>query len=447
MPQILFHGTGSAKKDSILIISIGAFVISTIAFLAIYGEKIGVKSEGDIRGIWSILMLVFLIGAYTFFEGFRTFRTKQFIEGTATSKIRALAIGFAEVYGKITPLKILKSPISNNDCAYWRVIIMGGAETGVLKHDKSSAEGFLVKDETGSILVDPKDAQFERLSVGLSYGMPILADYPTKFFGIDFPGNLDFEESKSIKVIAIKRGTLFEKKLPTDSAPQQDSQFKLKAANLERLKKFCEQEDITISDYRNFAIVEYYLPPNRNMYVLGTVTENPNAQNNMLITKGQYVDLLYLSDKPGEEIANRLGKRAKNWIIYGGIIAAASLLVMFLERDIVFGSGLPVTIIMALAFILFILGKGMKALNIIGKVLVGKPKKNTPFNFLFIIIGIFLFLFLMLTIIILSTYDSSLKEKSDALIVIGILSIIVAFIFRKGFKAWKSKSSDSFKYS
>ena len=201
MPQILFYGTGSAKKDAILIISIAVFVISIIVFLAINGEKIGIKSEGDIRGVWSVLILVFLISAYTFFEGFKSFRIKQLVEGTATSKIRSLAIGFAEIYGKIAAPKMLKSPVTNKDCAYWRVIIMGGAERGLFKHDKSSTEEFLVKDGTGAILVNPKDAQFERLSVGLSYGLPILADYPTIFFGINFPGNLDFEESKSLKIV------------------------------------------------------------------------------------------------------------------------------------------------------------------------------------------------------------------------------------------------------
>ncbi|MEK6869197.1 MAG: hypothetical protein AABX74_03145, partial [Nanoarchaeota archaeon] len=156
MPQILIEGTGLAKKDIIFTIAISTFVISTIVFFAIYGEKLGVKSSGDIRGIWSILVLVFLIGAYTFYEGFKDFRKKQFIEGTATSKIRSLAIGLAEVYGKLTSPKVLKSPITDHNCAYWRVIIMSGAnmgraKKGLFNHDKSSTEELIIKDETGSI--------------------------------------------------------------------------------------------------------------------------------------------------------------------------------------------------------------------------------------------------------------------------------------------------------
>ncbi len=429
MPQILFYGSGSAKKDAVIVISIGAFVISTIAFLAIYGEKIGVKSEGDIRGIWSILIAVFLISAYTFFEGFRDFRIKQLIEGTATSKIRSLAIGFAEVYGKITPLKMLKSPITNHNCAYWRVIIMGGAERGLFNHDKSSTEELIIKDETGSILVNPKDAQFERLSVGLSYGMPILADYPTKFFGIEFPGNLDFEESKSIKVIAIKRGTLFERKNPTESAPQPGSQFRLTGIHLERLKKFCEQEGITIRDYSNFAVVEYYLPPSMNMYVLGTVAENPNEPSNMLMKKGQYVDLLYLSDKPGEEIANRLGKRAKNWIVYGGAVAAVSLFAMLLERDVVFGSALPGTIIMAIGSLIIISRKGFKIITNIVKIAV--------YILLMILAGITI-LFLVVFITVLSKGEGQIQERLVGLTLVFLVVAFMAYIIRGVFRALRS---------
>jgi len=429
MPQILFYGTGSAKKDAIIVIFIGIFVISTIVFVAIYSEKSGVKSEGDIRGLWSILMLVFLVSAYTFFEGFRAFRTKQLIEGTATSKIRSLAIGFAEVYGKITPLKMLKSPITSHNCAYWRVIIMGGAERGLFNHDKSSTEELIIKDETGSILVNPKDAQFERLSVGLSYGMPILADYPTKFFGIEFPGNLDFEESKSIKVIAIKRGTLFERKNPTESAPQPGSQFRLTGIHLERLKKFCEQEGITIRDYSNFAVVEYYLPPSMNMYVLGTVAENPNEPSNMLMKKGQYVDLLYLSDKPGEEIANRLGKRAKNWIVYGGIVAAVSLFAMLLERDVVFGSGLLGTIFMAVGSLVIISRKGLKISTIIAK---------TIGYFILTIFAGASILYLIFTIRLLSKVEGQIQGKLVGLTFAFLVVAFMAYILRKGFRALKS---------
>ena len=431
MPQILFYGTGSAKKDAIIVISICIFFISIIVFLAIYGEKIGVKSEGDIRGIWSILIAVFLISAYAFFEGFRDFRIKQLIEGTATSKIRSLAIGFAEVYGKITPLKMLKSPITNHNCAYWRVIIMGamGAQKGLFNHDKSSTEELIIKDETGSILVEPKDAQFERLSVGLSYGMPILADYPTIFFGIKFPGNLDFEESKSIKVIAMKRGTLFERKPPAGSAPQPGSQFRLTDDQLERLKKFCEQEGITIRDYNNFAVVEYYLPPNMNMYVLGTVAENPNEPNNMLIKKGEYVDLLYISDKPEKEIANRLGKRAKNWIVYGGAAAAVSLFAMLLERDVVFGSALPGTIIMAIGSLIIISRKGFKIITNIVKIAV--------YILLMILAGITI-LFLVVFITVLSKGEGQIQETLVGLTLVFLVVAFMAYIIRGVFRALRS---------
>jgi hypothetical protein len=73
------------------------------------------------------------VGAVIFRKGFGKLKMKRFIEDTPTSKIRSLAMGFVEVYGKVTPIAsgILKSPFGNIECIYFRYIVeesMGGEE-------------------------------------------------------------------------------------------------------------------------------------------------------------------------------------------------------------------------------------------------------------------------------------------------------------------------------
>ena len=381
--------------------------------------------------IWSLSVFIFLLAAYTFFLGFKLFRTKQLIEGTATSKIRSIAIGFAEIYGKIVPVKVIKSPISGKDCVYWRVLIIGGSGKNPLsiKLDKSTTEKFFIQDGTGKILVEPKNAQFERLSVGLSYGMPIIADYPTTFFGIEFPGNLDLDTSKVYASLSVKKG-FFGKKLTTDFNNKEiDTESVIKNQDLEKFKNFCEQERIGVVDYQHLVAVEYYLPPDKNMYVLGTVMEDANSPNNIAIKKGEYVDMLYLTDRQEKTAVERLGKRARNWIVCGGAVAILSLFAILSHLNIIFGSGIAVTILSSVGFLIIISRKGLKIWTTFAK--------TVGYSVLIFFTGA-LFLYLIITFVILSKGSGQLQGKIIAGTFTFLIVLFIAYLLRKGFRALRS---------
>ncbi|MEK6967437.1 MAG: GIDE domain-containing protein, partial [Nanoarchaeota archaeon] len=106
-------------------------------------------------------------GCILFFKGFKWYMLKKTVEDTPTSKIRSLAMGFVEVFGKVVPYKILISPFSGAKCVYFRYWIDEWRKTGknsygwVTVKQGSEDNLFYIKDDTGKVLINPKGAEID----------------------------------------------------------------------------------------------------------------------------------------------------------------------------------------------------------------------------------------------------------------------------------------------
>lgn len=106
-------------------------------------------------------------GLYSFATGFRTLRRKRLIENTPTSAIRALAMGLVEICGEALPCaegQTLQSPFTKNDCLYYHYTIeefrrQGKRSRWVTLQEHTEAQPFLLRDDTGTVLVDPTGAE------------------------------------------------------------------------------------------------------------------------------------------------------------------------------------------------------------------------------------------------------------------------------------------------
>ena len=59
-------------------------------------------------------------GVFLFIKGFQWNKTLRLIKDTPTSKVRSLAMGFAEIFGTVVkPKQALKTPFSNKACVYY----------------------------------------------------------------------------------------------------------------------------------------------------------------------------------------------------------------------------------------------------------------------------------------------------------------------------------------
>ncbi|MFH1978150.1 MAG: GIDE domain-containing protein [Candidatus Aenigmatarchaeota archaeon] len=110
---------------------------------------------------------ILIFGVIFFVVGLRAFRQKRLIENIPTSKIRSLAMGLVEIYGKVMEFKkpLFTSPMTNKDCVYYKYEIEEyssgrDGKSGRWKtiHLEEKRQPFFVKDETGQVLVDSEGA-------------------------------------------------------------------------------------------------------------------------------------------------------------------------------------------------------------------------------------------------------------------------------------------------
>lgn len=112
-------------------------------------------------------------GGAILYDAYGKYRLSQRIRNTPTSKARSAAVGLAELSGKAKPLEALTSPVTKSACAYWEVVGQyyyqrkksSGWRTF---HHASSGNRFHLEDETGKVLIEPKDASV-RISADFSF--------------------------------------------------------------------------------------------------------------------------------------------------------------------------------------------------------------------------------------------------------------------------------------
>lgn len=113
-----------------------------------------------------IPVIFILLGFALFIGSFNKWREKRLVEDTPTSTVRGLSMGLVELTGKAKAWELLKSPVTQTDCVFYRYMI----EEYVKEDDSvrwiprmagdSSLIPFYLEDETGSIPVLVQGAQY-----------------------------------------------------------------------------------------------------------------------------------------------------------------------------------------------------------------------------------------------------------------------------------------------
>lgn len=168
-----------------------------------------------------------LVGLLLLFSSIAILNFLRIVKDLPTSKIRSIAMGVVELYGKVVsnPVNQYKTPFSNKECVWcnWRVEeYQSGKNSGwyIIKWGTIS-DLFYLDDGTGTVLVDPKGATIE-----INKNQFLLSDNFST-------GILDFFSKNNIKT------TNF----------------------------FGAKKTIRVS--------ETYLSPNDSVYILGNAMDNP----------------------------------------------------------------------------------------------------------------------------------------------------------------------------
>ncbi|MFC1527856.1 GIDE domain-containing protein [Candidatus Neomarinimicrobiota bacterium] len=120
----------------------------------------------------------FIVGVVLFIAGLKWFGYKRLIENIPTSKIRSIAMGLVEIFGRVVPIEknVLNSPFSNTECVYYKYTV----ERWVKRNDRhywqvvnsgKTSLPFILKDNTGSVLINPIGADIDIKSITFSSGV------------------------------------------------------------------------------------------------------------------------------------------------------------------------------------------------------------------------------------------------------------------------------------
>jgi len=111
----------------------------------------------------SVFALVF--GLVLVYGGTQRFLLIQKIKNTPTSKVRSAAAGLVELFGKAMCRETMESPVSRAKSVFWRLhgeYYQSGKHGGWRTiFQKASSTSFYLEDETGKMLIDPKDAEID----------------------------------------------------------------------------------------------------------------------------------------------------------------------------------------------------------------------------------------------------------------------------------------------
>jgi len=248
----------------------------------------------NISGTLIFFSIFLFIGIGLYIIAFYFLKIKHLIQNTPTSKIRSVAMGFAEVCGKVIPYEngIMISPFSNQKCVYYQYIIQEYRSSGkssswvTVKHGKEKRL-FYLEDETGRILVDPNKASID-ISKKNEYNSGLGKDPPYNV--------IRFLERENIRF-----------------------------------------EGILFGINKKMRFIEYIIKPNDTLYVMGTVKDNPFVQDasviegvaDMIISKGRNIKFYCISDKMEKNILAKYNLYFIGLFLFGTFISLMALIAIF----------------------------------------------------------------------------------------------------------------------
>jgi hypothetical protein len=189
---------------------------------------------------WAALGIV--VGPYLFYRGFRLLQRKRLILDTPRSTVRAAAVGAVEISGKAVGPYTLVSPLTQRDCLYYRVVVRGvrqavAAQTNYWWDFEVAWLAFI--------------AGFTRQKFRKSTGQ-IIDEVCAPLFVDDGTGEL---------------------MIYPQGAEMQLTGFAAEDAGEERLARILSRHGFARDDLQ--AAEEYCIVPGDNIFVMGTLRENP----------------------------------------------------------------------------------------------------------------------------------------------------------------------------
>ncbi len=171
-----------------------------------------------------------VFAAFFFLAGFHFVRLKRRVENTPTSKVRSLAMGMVEVYGRACRLYALVAPMTQSACVWYRLRKYrkdNKKNWRLIKEINSNHVPFLIDDGTGRVTVDPHGSSVKaRIR---QTGVP--GQLPLTFTAF---GGSDDEDEKWVEEIIYEGTSLY---VLGYARPLQEERLSLRERTLTRLRQ------------------------------------------------------------------------------------------------------------------------------------------------------------------------------------------------------------------
>jgi hypothetical protein len=291
----------------------------------------------------------FVLGLFWFLKGMAIFHRYRVVADTPVTPIRSMAMGLVQIRGKAVGTNTLLSPVSNTPCFLYRVNIENwegnSSGSGVWAPHFSDVGWvpFFLEDETGKVLVNPRDAKYDleqtaQVEVAKSPGMLTGAaweneDPPSGRAGVSASSS---ELRRYVSRVASgTRTALFQGTdlaLPSLVGSQQKKSPVapgVLAVPLALLlfRKTNPLGAASSASPGNYRLTEQCILPDSLYEVIGTCTENQNAQTELerqVIAKGENAPTLLISSRSEAGLKENLRGAALRHILGGGLLAIGS---------------------------------------------------------------------------------------------------------------------------
>jgi len=305
----------SMRRDEKIFVCFFAIILTVIGIVYLLGSLFGTPVSQPASPVSPLAVAIFIglmglagliFGVVLFFTGFRTMKKKKLMESLPTSKIRSLAIGIAEIYGKVVPDKgIMKSPFSNRDCVGVKIIIeeerRGGGGGRGWAAVKKLVRGidFFLQDDTGKVLVDLRGAE------------------------LDIPVSYEYESGSRAGPPPIY-GTLSE-----DDINKLEDDINKLGGFLRRNKTLRYSESIIV--------------PGDELYILGRADDNPNFREgdaehgvqDLMMQQSHNPNIYFISTRSEKQILEKMKYKVIAAMFAGPLFIGGSLLIIALNFEMI----------------------------------------------------------------------------------------------------------------
>ena len=204
---------------------------------------------------------------------------------TKPVKIKDLQEGFVETQGIIAANSYLKTPLSNSDCVYYcysiehYIIDIEGDWYWQQVNNEEKSVPFYIRDETGFVYIDTKEAVMTAPLKNLFYGEKTKLDGPVF----------------NLKTKKLADGETLTRQLFLNN-------YIIQIDNI-----YANETKGNVGDQKHF---EKFLAPGDFVHVLGTAQRLNGETNNMIITKGSEDSIYLITHMKASRVFSKISENA-----------------------------------------------------------------------------------------------------------------------------------------